>query len=245
MNRSIGARHYRHATLQPEEQLLPNLANMAAGQLSDFERQRQANIAERDALLKKLQLDAASAGLVTKKATATGAARSSTKKKSAPQKIKEEVVPRRTSSRIKGIEADSSVAKRKAEQEHEVAQEAARLKRQRVSGELNLQDIMVVGNGWDTKQNVFVDVVNRGAQPYERTFGDDEVKTTTDKELRGLREKMSGLELYEGFAPNGTFLRRIEVWPSADCDCRYQDDAGTYILYGFPPRAVEAAHLRW
>lgn len=176
-----------------------------AGQpISDYERQRQANIAERDALLKKLALDAASAGIAPKKSAVNGRSSAPGRpKKNAPaKKIKEEVVPRRTSSRLRGIEADSEKAKRKAEEEYEVAQEVARVKRQRVSGDMKLGDIVVIGAGWDEKKNVFADVISRGARPYERTFGEIEVKESSNKELRELRERMSGLEIYSGFEPS-------------------------------------------
>ena len=177
--------------------------------ISEYELQRQANIAERDALLKQLSLDATSAGFGSKRAKNAISGSKAPKKRAPAKKIKEEVVPRRTSSRIKGLEADSEVAKRKAEDEYEAVQEAARIKRQRVSGDLDLKDIVVTGSGWDKTQNMFGDVVNRGAQPYERTFGDSEVKATTDKELRELREKMSGLGLYEGFEPNREWLSKL------------------------------------
>ena len=42
----------------------------------------------------------------------------------------------------------------------------------------------------------------RGAQPHFRTFTEDDIKETTDEGLKALREKMSGLELYEGWEPN-------------------------------------------
>lgn len=184
------------------------MARKAAVELSDYEKQRQANIAERDALLKQLALDAASVGLAPKAASKPkSSANSAPKKKPAVKKVKEEVLPKRTSSRLAGLTADSEVAKRKAEDEYVAAQEAARAKRQRVSGDLNLSDIVVAGKQWDVSENFLVDVVARGAKPYERTFGETEVKQTTDKELRALREKMSGLELYEGFEPNSTDTR--------------------------------------
>lgn len=184
------------------------MARKAAVELSDYEKQRQANIAERDALLKQLALDAASVGLAPRAASKPkSSANNAPKKKSAVKKAKEEVLPKRTSSRLAGLTADSEVAKRKAEDEYVAAQEAARIKRQRVSGDLNLSDIVVAGKQWDVSENFLVDVVSRGAKPYERTFGETEVKQTTDKELRALREKMSGLELYEGFEPNRTCTR--------------------------------------
>ena len=182
---------------------------MAPG-LSEYEQQRQANIAQRDKLLKQLALDAGQAGLGPQKpAPKPNKSIPSRKKKSPVKHVKvEDAGPRRTSSRLLGLTADSEVAKRKAEDESVATQEAARAKRQRHSGELNLSDVVSGGRAWDQSENFLVDVVSRGANPYERTFGDSEVKETTDKELRSLREQMSGLELYDGFEPN-----RIKITP--------------------------------
>ena len=178
-------------------------------ELSEYEKQRQANIAQRDNLLKQLALDARSAGLGPKPVSKPPSKPATTHKRKRPaEKVKEEILPRRTSSRLAGLTADSEVAKRKAEDEYVAVQEAARAKRQRFSGDLNLSDAVVAGKDWDKSENFLVDVVSRGAEPYNRTFGEQEVKETTDKELRSLREKMSGLELYEGFEPN-----RIKITP--------------------------------
>jgi len=178
-------------------------------ELSEYEKQRQANIAQRDNLLKQLALDAASAGLGPKPVAKQSNKNTSThKKKGLVKRVKEEIQPRRTSSRLLGLTADSEVAKRKAEDDYVAVQEAARAKRQRVSGDLNLSDVVVAGKDWDKSENFLVDIVSRGAKPYERTFGKEEVKETSDKELRALREEMSGLVLYEGFEPN-----RIKITP--------------------------------
>lgn len=181
-----------------------------APEISEYERQRQANIAQRDKLLKQLALDAGQAGLGPQKpGPKSNKSAISHKKKGPVKRVKvEEAGPRRTSSRLQGLTADSEVAKRKAEDEYVATQEAARVKRQRHSGELNLSDVVVGGREWDKSDNFLVDVVSRGANPYERTFGDNEVRQTTDKELRSLREQMSGLELYDGFEPN-----RIKITP--------------------------------
>ncbi|KAI4257556.1 MAG: hypothetical protein LQ352_001621 [Teloschistes flavicans] len=185
------------------------MAKQEPVELSEYERQRQENIAQRDKLLKQLALDASSAGLGPgQKPKPARSANAHNRKKPAVKKIKEEIVPRRTSSRIAGIEADSEVAKRKAEEEYVAVQEVARVKRQRVSGPLDLSEVQVAGKGWDKNENFLVDVVSRGANPHERTFGHEEIKETTDKELRALREKMSALELYDGFEPN-----RIKITP--------------------------------
>ena len=185
------------------------MARKETAELSEYEKQRQANIAQRDKLLKQLALDASSAGLGPKPVVKPLVKKDNAQKKRAPVKrVKEEVLPRRTSSRLAGLTADSEVAKRKAEDEYVAAQEIARAKRQRVSGDLNLSDVVVSGKGWDKSENFLIDIVSRGAQPYVRTFGESEVKETTDKELRALREKMSGLQLYDGFEPN-----RIKITP--------------------------------
>ena len=178
------------------------MAKTAAPALSEYEQQRQANIAQRDKLLKDLALDARAAGLGPKPAVKP-APTSHKKKSSSKPKVKiEDFGPRRTSSRLQGIVADSEVAKRKAEDEYVATVEANRVKRQRQSGDLNLSDVVVRGDDWDTKNNFLVDVVSRGADPGVRTFDDTHVKETTDKELRALREQMNGLDLYDGFPPN-------------------------------------------
>ncbi|KAL9100053.1 MAG: hypothetical protein Q9163_004529 [Psora crenata] len=170
-------------------------------ELDDYEQQRQANIAQRNKLLKDLALDARAAGLGPKPVSKPVAKGSTQKKKPASKKF-EVSGPRRTSSRLQGIVADSDVAKRKAEEDYAAVQEVARVKRQRNNADMNLGDLVVRGDGWDKNQNFLVDVMRPGANPYERTFGETEVKETTDKELRALREQMSGLELYDGFPPN-------------------------------------------
>jgi len=186
-----------------------NSESRMAPQLSEYEQQRQANIAQRDKLLKQLALDAGQAGLGPQKPKPSSKSTSSNKTRAPAKRVKvEDVGPRRTSSRLQGLTADSEVAKRKAEDEYVAVQEATKAERQRHSGDLNLSDVVVGGRDWDKSENFLVDVVSRGANPNERTFGETEVKETTDKQLRVLREQMSGLELYDGFEPN-----RIKITP--------------------------------
>ncbi|KAB8345967.1 hypothetical protein FH972_023019 [Carpinus fangiana] len=172
-------------------------------QESEYEIQRKANIEKNKALLRELQLNAASAGLAPPKTRQPGSSSSATKKKPAPKKIKQEdITPRRISSRLKGIEADSEVAKRKAEEEFNARIEADRVKRQRVSGPLAIGDILVNGDAsnWNKSGNWLRDV--KPANPYERTFDEADIKATTSKELRELREKMSGLQLWQDIEPS-------------------------------------------
>ncbi|OJJ40356.1 hypothetical protein ASPWEDRAFT_33726 [Aspergillus wentii DTO 134E9] len=182
-------------------------------ELSDFEKQRLANIAERDALLKKLTQEAQSSGLFPPKlAKASSGDTGKAKKKPPPKKIKKEEeapLPRRTSSRLRGIAAESEVAKRKADDEYEVAMEAARAKRVRKSDAFTFNEMIVSGQKLSGDALIGVDVVTKGvAKPYERTFGDAEIKKTSDKDLKALREEMSGLQLWEPWEPN-----RIKLTP--------------------------------
>ena len=193
---------YMRITLFP-----PYRSTMAKQDFNEYEEQRRANIAERDALLRKLVLDAADAGLGPKPAKSSVNASKPQKKKVVAKRDKQELVPRRTSSRIAGIEADSEKAKRKAEEEYEAVQEAARIKRQRIAGDHQLGDIVVAGQSWPQSESFFDGIIKRGAAPYERTFGETEVKATSDKQLRALREQMSSLELYDGFEPNSKDAR--------------------------------------
>jgi hypothetical protein len=184
------------------------MARAPAAEVTDYERKRQETIAKNQALLRSLALDAAEAGLApsrSKKSASTSTS-SKPKKKPAP-KVKQEEGPRRTSSRLKGIVADSEVAKRKAEDESEAFRAAERVKRMRVSGDLNVGDILVSGKSWDGTGNFLRGV--GPAVPYERTFDVDAVDVKTgSKELKELRERMSSLELWEGVSPN-----KIKITP--------------------------------
>ena len=192
---------------QPSSMARASTSIAAEAEVSDFEAQRLANIAERDALLKKLQTEAASAGLYTKPKPVGRPA----KKKQTPAKrvVKEEDAgPRRTSSRLAGIQADSEVAKRKAEDDYVAVKEAERAKRQRRSGDLVLGEIGVDARGRE-RELFGTDKILKGvAEPYVRTFDGEDVRKTSDKELRALRERMSGLQLWEKWEPG-----RVKITP--------------------------------
>ncbi|KKK25518.1 hypothetical protein ARAM_004159, partial [Aspergillus rambellii] len=187
---------------------------MGTEEISDFEKQRLANIAERDALLKKLSLDAQSAGLFPPKMPrGVSGDQTKPKKKAAPKKVKKEEVeaplPRRTSSRLRGIKADSEIAKRKADEEYELAQQAERAKRVRKSDAFSFNDIFVSGQKLSADALIGVDVVTKGfAVPNQRTFGEEDIKSTKDSDLKALRKEMSGLQLWEAWEPN-----RIKLTP--------------------------------
>lgn len=173
---------------------------------SDFERQRLENIAARDKLLAELQVkkNAAQVSQLSKPAKRPASSRP----KSAPAKRikKEDIAPRRTSSRLAGIQADSEVQREKEEKEYEVLKEREIERRKRRTDDLKLGDITVNGgiNGFFGSDSILRPV----ARPNERTFGEDEIKETTDKDLRALREKMSNLEIWDAWEPT-----RIKITP--------------------------------
>ncbi|RAH72234.1 WD domain protein [Aspergillus aculeatinus CBS 121060] len=186
-------------------------------EISDFEKQRLANIAERDALLKKLSLEAQSSGLFPPKMqpSRTPSSRDQSaraKKKTPVKRVKQEEaspVPRRMSSRLRGIAAESEVAKRKAEEVDAALQAAERAKRVRKSDAFSFNEMVVYGQKLAGDSLIGVDVVTKGvAMPYQRTFDEDDIEQTTDKDLKALREEMSGLKLWDAWEPN-----RIKLTP--------------------------------
>lgn len=173
---------------------------------SDFEQQRLANIAARDKLLAELEVKkhAAQAGLNAK--TAKRSATSKPKSTPAKRIKKEELAPRRTSSRLAGIQADSEVQREKEDKEFQVLKEQDLARRQRKTDDFKLSDITVNGrvNGFFSSDALLRPV----ARPYERTFGDDDIQETTNRDLKDLRQRLSGLEIWDAWEPT-----RIKVTP--------------------------------
>lgn len=166
--------------------------------ISAFERRRLENIAANNAILRDISTTAAKAIPLPKPEPV--------KKRPAAPRAKREPAKRvavratRQSSRLAGLDADDETLKRKAEVEAEADSDKARQKKTRVAGELKLGDIKVEGRKWDGELGAIFRV---GAQPGVRTFTEEDVKETTDKELKGLRIRMGGLKLYEKWAVNG------------------------------------------
>lgn len=176
-------------------------------ELSDFEKQRLANIAERDALLKNLKLESKSFAATPKTPGSNGP---KPKKKAPPKRVKQEDEspgPRRQSSRIRGIAAESEVAKRKAEDDYVAAKEAERAKKMRRTDSFTQNDMFIAGQKLTGDSLIGVDVVTKGvAEPYVRTFGDDDIKETTDKDLKALREEMNSMSIWETWDPQSMTL---------------------------------------
>lgn len=234
-------------------------------ELSEFEKQRLANIAERDALLKKLTLEAQASGLWSKPAATAPKAKpakqsnnasSRSKRKPAEPRVKKEddgtPIVRRMSSRLRGITADSEVAKRKADEAFEEAQKVEREKRLRKSDFFTLDNMLVSGQKLTGDALIGIDVVTKGvAKPYERTFGDEDVEKTTDKDLKALREEMSSLELWDQWTPGRRFhaiyigggkekKRKKELIRSV---CRHQSHSRTYLYNDIPPVRSKASYI--
>lgn len=182
------------------------MARTTTTQVSEYEQARQEKIAKNQALLQQLQLDAQQAGLGPKRAKAKPTASAGTKRKREVKKAIKEEGPRRTSSRLRGIVADSEVAHQKAEAEAEAFQQQQIAKRQRVSDDIDLKEAIVNGKNWDRAGN-WLSLVGP-ANPGERTFDAQDIKDTSDVELKALRERMSSLQLWEGAEPS-----RIKITP--------------------------------
>lgn len=180
--------------------------------LSAFERRRLENIAANQVLLNDISATAKKILPPT-----NGNARSKTSKpvtkktRDAPVK-REAAMPTRRSSRVAGLEPEKDEAKRKYEAvaAGETAEE--RVKKMRISGDLDLGDTLVEGRKYKSGLDGLAGLkgLSRGAQPGLRTFTDEDVEQTTDKGLKDLRLRMNGLKLYEGWLPNGEF------WPPSD-----------------------------
>ncbi|KAK4124070.1 WD40 repeat-like protein [Parathielavia appendiculata] len=165
--------------------------------ISEFERKRLENIAANQAILKGIST---TADKILPKAAPPKSKRASTPRAKREPVKREPLRPTRQSSRLAGLDADAGVLKRKAEIEAEVEAEKAKAKKMRVSGDLSLEDIKVEGRKWENGLDGLAglkDLPVRGAQPGVRTFTDEDVKGTTDKGLKDLRLRMSGLKLYE------------------------------------------------
>jgi len=167
---------------------------------NEYERLRQENILKNRELLLQLQLDAASVG-ATKKAAKSSSGSASKPKNRSVKKEPQSPLPRRKSSRLAGLPADSEiaseVAKRKYEEGVAALQEAERAKRARVAGDLS----------FEIKQGL-VDIAK--GDRFERTFTDENVQETTDKDLRAMRQKMMGLRLYDQHLPNGKLAKETK-----------------------------------
>lgn len=171
--------------------------------MSAFEQRRLQNIATNNEILRDLSNTASKIAKPTapKPQPRPRPKRQPVEKREQPKR--ERAVATRASSRLKGEgpkrEAEDSVPASLLPPDRPA-------KKARVNEDLNLGDILVEGrkftNGVDAVTGL-ISLPRLGAEPGVRTFDEDDIKETTDEDLRNLREKMNSLELYDKWAVNG------------------------------------------
>lgn len=209
--------------------------------MSAFERRRLENIANNQTILKDLANTSKkmmpAAKPAAKQARST---RANVKKEPAPPT---RIMPTRRSARVAGLDADNETLKRKYEVELEDQAAKEKAKRTRVSGDLKLDDIAVEGKKWNNGINTLGALLPRGAQPGVPTFTEEDVDNTSDKDLKELRQKINGLQLYDKWIPNG---KRSHP-PSRALpltSCRHQNLPPPSLQLRVPPDRGKAAHFR-
>lgn len=162
---------------------------------NEYERKRQQNILKNKLLLQQLQLDNStlfgiSKGKPSKPKPTQSSSRSSARRK---HESSAEFVPRRTSSRLAGLPADSEAARNKYAEQSAVLEEVARQRWARVGGDVTFD----VGGGFDFAVK---------GERYARTFTDEDVAQTGDEDVKRARERMMGLKLFDRWQPNGAYI---------------------------------------
>lgn len=167
--------------------------------VSLFEQRRLANIASNQALLKDISKAVTIAKPAPPKAAKSKNTRTPAKTRVVPKR--EAAVATRSSSRLKG----EGPVKRENEDDIPAALMPDRpAKKTRIADDLDLEKIMVEGRKFAGDMTAFGHLLpKRGAEPGVRTFDNDDIRETTDKDLKVLRESMNGLELYDKWAVNG------------------------------------------
>lgn len=180
---------------------------------STFEQRRLQNIADNNTILKGISQTAAKIAKPTpapKPKPRARPRRAPVEKKEYPKR--ERAVATRASSRLKGETPDKNGLKREAEDSAPAVlfQSERPAKKTRVNGDLSLSDILVEGRKFAQDAGAITGLISlprQGAEPGVRTFDEDDIKMTTDKGLKALREQMGNLELYNKWAVNGESLR--------------------------------------
>lgn len=185
--------------------------------LSEFEKQRQANIARNKELLRKLNLtELANEFGKSENGSHRPKPKSKPKAKSKSPSVKvekETVLPLRRSRRIAGVKVDDSAANKELDKLEDEKLEKERLKELesvRLSDDLKLSEVIS-----DTS------VLNKLGKSFSMGDFYDEIKTRplANKTDEQAREELDKLELYEPYHPNQIMLTTarmttIEFHPS-------------------------------
>lgn len=196
--------HQVHTHLR-STQLHRARANMPPSQkagVSLFEQRRQANIKENQAKLQEVSNSTVKISKPTPKPVKPRKPRTPVERRVAPKR--EAAVATRSSSRLKG----EGPIKRENEDDIPAALMPDRpAKKSRIAEDLNLDKIMVEGRKFADDMSAFGHLLpKRGAEPGVRTFDDNDIRETSDKDLKSLRESMNSLDLYDKWAVNGRRL---------------------------------------
>lgn len=165
-----------------------------------FEQRRLQNIAANQEILKDISKTAVKIAKPVPIPKTPRVKKEPVERRERPKR--EAAVATRASSRLKGEDP----VKREAENEVPVSLLPAErpAKKLRVSDDLSLSDVMVDGRKFAADINALSGLLpKRGADPGVRTFDEDDIRQTTDKDLKQLREQMNGLALYDKWAVNG------------------------------------------
>lgn len=214
--------------------------------VSAFEQRRLQNIAANNEILRDLSNTASK---IAKPAAPRPQPRPRPKRQPVEkreQPKREKAVATRASSRLKGEtpkrEADDSVPASLLPPDRPA-------KKARVNEDLNLGDILVEGrkftNGVDAVTGL-ISLPRLGAEPGVRTFDEEDIKETTDEDLRNLREKMNSLELYDKWAVNGgsrNISTAVSGWQLTWVHHRHQDCTSAHLFHGVSPNRGKAAYL--
>lgn len=185
--------------------------------MNDYEQERLANIAKNEALLKEIGLTGIKP---PKPRTSTPLKKATPRRKSESPSVS---VPRRTSSRLSGIPADSEVAKRKAEAQLEEQCAIERQKRMRVKGPVALQDVLQSKSTWADVKGIFRDVLSQQKTENSRLVKEEDDAEADAKELVGdttestsqLRRSMENLSLLSKWEPNAVKLTPERIFSIA------------------------------
>ncbi|KAH8197086.1 hypothetical protein TruAng_008756 [Truncatella angustata] len=163
---------------------------MAPGGISSFEARRRENAAANKALLAESQAAGQKIKRAAKPPPKPVAPRKRTRAEPAQRT---RVMPTRQSARLSGASTEIKLESLKTEAEIRDADRPA--KRARMTDDLDLSKVTLEGTRWvngDALANF-----SQGAQPYVRTFTEDDVKDTDDEKLKTIRNSMGDLEIYD------------------------------------------------
>ncbi|CAK7207583.1 hypothetical protein SEUCBS139899_010393 [Sporothrix eucalyptigena] len=191
--------------------------------LTAWERRRAENAKANNEILNNISKTSAKVFAAASKPAAQTKKKPARRVKSEPVQ-RESPMPTRRSARVAGIEADPETLKRKLDGTDGVLEygigESARDKRLRISGDLSLNDMQVDGR-WQGTLKGLSELSSTGAstrpgvRPGVRTFTDEDISKTTDKELKALRQEMNSLQLYDKFEVKDLKLTKDRIYAMA------------------------------